>query len=275
MQSVIKPSPINRDRRQALQTGATMLLLSMVNMPMLAAEHSPLRIAVAANFAGPMVRLAQEFEQSSGIKIAFSVGSTGKFYAQIRQAAPFDVLLAADTLTIQNLIDEGLADPKTRLTYAIGQLALWSPEAGLFGNQAQAIEKLKNGDFSRLAIANPTVAPYGAAAQAVLTRLGLAEAWIRKRVQGQSIAQTHQFVASGNAELGFVALSQIQTAGQPIAGSVWQPPQAWYPPIRQDAVRLIASKNRVSAQAFLTFLESSQAQDLIKQFGYQLRLKNE
>ncbi len=269
MPSSNKPSSPSRTRRQALQASATVLLLSMVNLPTLATEQTPLRIAVAANFAGPMLTLAEQFEQSSGINISVSVGSTGKFYAQIRQGAPFDVLLAADILTIQNLIDQDLADPNTRLTYAIGQLALWSPEPDLFANQAQAIEKLKTGDFTRLAIANPAVAPYGAAAQAVLTHLGLADAWLKKRVQGQSIAQTHQFVASGNAELGFVALSQIQTADQPIAGSVWQPPQGWYPPIAQDAVLLNASKNPVMGKAFLTFLASSQAQDIIKTFGYQ------
>ena len=269
MPSSNKPSSPSRTRRQALQASATVLLLSMVNLPTLATEQTPLRLAVAANFAGPMLTLAEQFEQSSGINISVSVGSTGKFYAQIRQGAPFDVLLAADILTIQNLIDQDLADPNTRLTYAIGQLALWSPEPDLFANQAQAIEKLKTGDFTRLAIANPAVAPYGAAAQAVLTHLGLADAWLKKRVQGQSIAQTHQFVASGNAELGFVALSQIQTADQPIAGSVWQPPQGWYPPIAQDAVLLNASKNPVMGKAFLTFLASSQAQDIIKTFGYQ------
>jgi len=270
MPSSNHPIPIDRKRRQALQASATLLLLSMANLPILAAEQLPLKIAVAANFASPMVKLAQQFEQRSGIKTSISVGSTGKFYTQIRQGAPYDVLLAADALTIQNLIDEGLADKNTRLTYAIGQLALWSPEPDLFANQIQAIETLKAGDFARLAMANPTVAPYGAAAQAVLKHLGLADAWLKKRVQGQSIAQTHQFVASGNAELGFVALSQIQTTNQPVAGSVWQPPQDWYPPIRQDAVLLNASKNPVMGKAFLTFLGSSQTQDLIKQFGYQL-----
>lgn len=270
MPSSHQRSSITQRRRQALLTGASVMLLSMANVPIFAAEQTPLRIAVAANFAAPMVTLAQQFERSSGIKVSISAGSTGKFYAQIRQAAPFDVLLAADTITVQNLIDQGLADPKTRLTYAIGQLALWSPEPGLFGTQAQAIEKLKAGDFARLAMANPTVAPYGAAAQAVLKHLGLADAWLKKRVQGQSIGQTHQFVASGNAELGFVALSQIQTVDQPIAGSVWQPPQDWYPLIRQDAVLLSASKNPALGKAFLTFLASSQAQDIIKTFGYQL-----
>ncbi len=270
MQSFHKRSPITQRRRQVLLTGASLMVLSTANAPIFAAEKTPLRLAVAANFAAPMVTLAQQFERSSGIKVSISAGSTGKFYAQIRQAAPFDVLLAADTITIQNLIDEGLADPKTRLTYAIGHLALWSPEPGLFGTQAQAVEKLKAGDFTRFAIANPAVAPYGAAAQAVLKHLGLADAWLKKRVQGQSIGQTHQFVASGNAELGFVALSQIQTADQPIAGSVWQPPQNWYPLIRQDAVLLNASKNPFMGKAFLTFLASSQAQDIIKQFGFDI-----
>lgn len=264
---------IDHPRRRALSKMGAVLLLCMANLPILAAEQAPLRIAVAANFAGPMASLAQQFERASGLKVSVSVGSTGKFYTQIRQAAPFDVLLAADALTIQNLIDEGLADPKTRFTYAVGQLALWSPEPGLFVSQAQAIEKLKTGDYARLAMANPAVAPYGAAAQAVLAHLGLAQAWPRKRVLGQSIAQSHQFVATGNASLGFVALSQIQTAGQPVVGSIWQPPQDWYPPIRQDAVLLNASKNPRSGKAFLTFLASPQAQALIRQFGYQQALK--
>ena len=269
MPSSNKLSPTSRKRRKALLTGALVLAFSAANIPIFAAEQTPLRLAVAANFAAPMVKLAEQFEQSSGFKTSVSVGSTGKFYAQIRQGAPFDVLLAADSLTVENLIDQGLADPKTRLTYAIGQLVLWSPEPGLFGNQAQAIETLKAGDFTRIAIANPAVAPYGAAAQAVLRHLGLADAWLKKRVQGQSIAQTHQFVASGNAELGFVALSQLQATGQTMAGSVWQPPQNWYPPIRQDAVLLSASKNPAIGKAFLIFLASAQAQDIIKTFGYQ------
>lgn len=242
----------------------------MVTPTVLASQTAPVRVAVAANFAGPMAQLGQQFEQASGLKVAISVGSTGKFYAQIRQAAPFDVLLAADTLAIEKLVAEGLVEPSDRFTYAIGQLALWSPKQGLFDGQAQAIKRLKTGSFTRLAMANPAVAPYGAAAQAVLTHLGLSDAWANKRVLGQSIGQAYQFVASGNAELGFVALSQIQTNDRPITGSVWLPPADWHRPIEQDAALLRNSPNPMAAKAFMAFLQSHEARATIERFGYRL-----
>lgn len=268
MPSEHKPSQFLR-LKTALATLTTLATMATI-APAWATTEPPVRVAVAANFAGPMGPLSEAFEEATGIKVSISVGASGKFYAQIRQAAPFDVLLSADVLTVQKLVDEGLANPTEHFTYAIGQLALWSPKPGLFEDEAQAIARLKAGDFSRLAMANPAVAPYGVAAQAVLTRLGLTQAWRSKRVQGQSIGQAYQFVASGNVALGFVALSQIQINDQPIAGSVWLPPLDWYAPIKQDAALLTATQNPDAAKAFLVFLRGPQARAIIEGFGYRL-----
>jgi len=265
--SKIEDLKVNETRRRVLMSVPSLLALAPMSM---AAAQAPIRVAVAANFAGPMMPLAQQFEQETGFKVSISVGATGKFYAQIRQGAPFDVLLAGDAQTVQKLVDEGLAEPAERFTYAIGQLALWSPKADLFKDQAQAITRLKEGSFGRLAMANPAVAPYGAAAQAVLAQLGLAKAWTSKRVLGQSVGQAYQFVASGNADWGFVALSQIQLTDQPTTGSVWLPPLDWYAPLKQDAVLLSASQSPSAAKAFLNFLREPRARAMIQGFGYQL-----
>ncbi|HUW36615.1 MAG TPA: molybdate ABC transporter substrate-binding protein [Rhodocyclaceae bacterium] len=232
-----------------------------------AAGADELQVAVAANFTAPIKALAPEFEKATGHKLQLSFGSTGKFYAQIRNGAPFEVLLAADETTPARLVEEGAALAGSRFTYAIGKLALWSAQAGYVDEQG---EVLKTGGFRHLAIANPKLAPYGAAAVATLRALGLLDAVRGKLVQAEDIAQTHQFVASGNAELGFVALSQVQKAGKLAAGSAWVVPAGLYQPIRQDAVILAPGRGKAAAQALMDYLKSDKARAVIASYGYGL-----
>jgi molybdate transport system substrate-binding protein len=199
-------------------------------------------------------------------KIAISVGSTGKFYAQISNGAPFDVFLSADDETPVRMEREKLAVAGSRFTYAIGKLALWSATAGVVDSNGEVLRK---GAFKRLAIANPKLAPYGAAAQQAMEKLGVWSAVQGKLVFGENIAQTQQFVASGNADLGFVAFSQIQDGGR-AGGSHWLVPQAQYDFIRQDAVLLPRGAENPAARAFLDFLRTSTARDLIRTAGYDL-----
>ena len=183
-----------------------------------AAQAAEVTVAVAANFAAPMQKIAAAFERDSGHRVVLAFGSTGKFYAQIRQGAPFAVRLAADPDTPARLVHEGLGSADSRFTYAIGRLALWSRQAGVVDAQGAV---LKSGSFDRLALADPKLAPYGAAAMQTLERLGLLAQLRPKLVQGDSIGQAYQFVATGNAALGFVALSQLMLDGQIGAGSAW------------------------------------------------------
>ena len=222
-------------------------------------------IAVAANFAAPMKTLAAQFEQVTGHTLALSTGATGKFYAQIKHGAPFDVFLAADAETPAQLMREGDAVQST--TYAIGRLMLWSDRPGyIVGNDAV----LRQNRFKRLAIANPKLAPYGAAAIEVLTQLKLIDAVKNKFVIGENIAQTYQFVASGNAELGFVALSQVTQNGKLAHGSAWLVPASLHAPIRQDAVLLKHGEQNAAARALFDFLKSpAAALTLTRSFGYE------
>jgi len=224
-------------------------------------------VAVAANFVAPMQKLAVDFEKASGHKVVLVSGATGKFYAQIKNGAPFEVLLAADDDTPARLVAEGAAQPGTQFTYAIGKLVLWSAQPGLVDEQGAV---LKRTDLHHLAIANPKLAPYGAAGLETLKKLGLHEAWQARLVQGENISQTYQFVASGNAELGFVALSQVWRDGQITAGSAWVVPSAYYAPIRQDAVLLNPGAGRPAAQALLKFLKGDAAKAVILSYGYAL-----
>jgi len=231
------------------------------------AVAATLQVAVAANFAGPMEVIAAAFEKDSGHKVAVSTGATGKFYAQIQNAAPFEVLLSADETTPAKLEAEGLTVPGTRFTYAIGKLVLWSSKPGFVDKEGKV---LKKGHFAHLALANPKTAPYGAAAVEVLNHLGLFQSLEPKFVQGENIAQTQQFVATGNAELGFLALSQVQKNGKLTGGSVWQIPDSLYSPIRQDAVILTKGKDNPAAVALLAFLKGDKAKTIIKSYGYDL-----
>lgn len=224
-------------------------------------------VAVAANFTAPMKIIATAFEKATGHKAELSFGSTGKLYTQIRNGAPFDVLLAADDETPAKLVKEGLAVPASRFTYAIGALVLWSAKPGFVDNEGAV---LKKGTFAHLALAAPKLAPYGAAAIETLSKIGLMNALSPKFVQGENIAQAYQFVSTGNAELGFVALSQVYANGKLTSGSVWVVPTDLYQPIRQDAVILTKGKINPAARDLVKFLKSKQAQDVIRSYGYTL-----
>jgi len=240
------------------------LALGILALP-LSGHAGQAHVAVAANFLAPMKQLAPLFEQSSGHTLVVSSGSTGKFYAQIKNGAPFDVLLAADDETPARLMREG--DAVRTQPYAIGKLALWSADPGKIDGTDSV---LRSGAYTRLAIANPKLAPYGAAAMQVLDKLGLTDAVKDKSVIGENIAQTYQFVASGNAEIGFVALSQITLDGKLTGGSAWQVPASFYAPIRQDAALLKRGADNPAAQALLDFLKKPQAQAVIRSYGYDL-----
>lgn len=224
-------------------------------------------VAVASNFTAPMQKIAAEFEKETGHKAQLSFGATGKFYAQIKNGAPFEILLAADDTTPNKLEKEGVGIAGSRFTYAIGKLVLWSVKAGFVDDQG---EVLKKGDFKHLSIANPKLAPYGAAAIETLTALKRLDAIQPKFVQGENIAQTHQFVATGNAELGFVALSQVMKDGRISEGSGWIVPSSLHQPIRQDAVLLANGKDKPAALALLYYLKSDTARKIIRAHGYEL-----
>ena len=231
------------------------------------AHAGEVSVAVAANFSAPMRHIAAAFEHDTGHKAVLAFGSTGKLYAQIRHGAPFQLLLAADEATPKRLEDEGLGVAGTRFTYAIGRLVLWSRQPGFVDGDGDV---LKAGRFAHIALADPKLAPYGAAAVEVLQGLGLMPALAGKIVQGENITQTQQFVATGNAELGFVALSQVFADGKLTQGSAWIVPARLYTPIRQDAVLLASGKDNAAATALLAFLRGDKARAIIRSFGYEL-----
>lgn len=230
------------------------------------AQADVVQVAVAANFAAPMARIADAFRAASGHTLKLSSGATGKFHAQILAGAPFEVLLAADTRTPQQLVESGHAVAASRFTYATGRLVLWSATPGVV-DPAGAV--LARGGFAHLAIANPKTAPYGAAAMQVLRARGLAETLSAKLVTGESIAQAYQFVATGNADLGFVALSQLSAPGRPPTGSMWRVPADQHQPICQDAVLLRAGAANPAASALLAYLRSDAARTIIRAYGYE------
>lgn len=235
-----------------------------LSTPLSAAE---LNVAVAANFTAPMQKIAAAFEKETGHKLALSFGSTGKFYAQIRNGAPFEVLFAADQETPARLEQEGQGVAGTRFTYATGKLVLWSKQPGLIDDKG---EVLRTGSFERLALADPKLAPYGAAAMQTLNQLGLADALAGKLVQGESIGQAYQFVATRNAPLGFVALSQVYAEGRLTEGSAWMVPEALYTPIRQDALILATGRDNAAAADLMRYLQGEAAQAVIRSYGYGL-----
>ena len=228
------------------------------------ARAGEVQVAVAANFAAPMEKLAPMFALDTGHKAVLSFGSTGKFYAQIKHGAPFEVLLAADDETPARLGREGQGG--SRFTYAVGRLALWSRQAGFVDAQG---EVLKRGRFDRVAVADPKLAPYGAAAIETMKKLGLLEVLRPKLVQGENIAQAWQFAATGNAALGFVALSQVYADGRLKQGSAWIVPASMHAPIRQDAILLDKGKDNAAASALIRYLQSSKARAVIRSFGYE------
>lgn len=240
------------------------LLLLMNSSTALQADT--VAVAVAANFSAPMKALGQRFEAQSGHQLRLVFGSSGKMFAQIVHGAPYQVFLSADAQKPQKLIDQNLAIAESRFTYAEGALALWCADERFGPIDA---DTLGSASFRHLAMANARLAPYGLAAREVLQKLALWPAIKARVVTGENIAQTFQFVATGNAELGFVALSQVLEKDRIKSGSAWRVPTDWHSPIRQDAVLLKRGVGSEAAQQFLDYLQSPEAQALIRGFGYQ------
>jgi len=236
-------------------------LLLIVSHWMVCAEE--VQVAVAANFAAPMQKIVSQFEHDSGHHVLLSIGATRKFYAQIKNGAPFDILLAADQTTPAKLSQQAL--PASQFTYAIGSLVLWS--AAPDGVDTQGLV-LQRGKFRHLAIASPIDAPYGAAAMETLKALHLDDAVAPRLVQGESIGQAYAFVATGNAELGFVALSQVWDGDKIRSGSAWIVPDHLYTPLRQDAILLLHGKDNPAALALMAYLKSAAAQSVMRTYGY-------
>jgi len=231
------------------------------------AQAAEVKVAVAANFAQPMKDIAAEFEKDTGHKLAITQGATGKFYAQITNGAPFEVFLSADDETPAKLVKEGKAVTGTQFTYAIGRLVLWSPDEKLV-DQGGAV--LKTDRFKYISIANAKVAPYGRAAVQTMQKLGVLSAIEPRVVQGESITQTHQFVTTGNAQLGFVALSQVWENNRIKSGSGWIVPEDMHEQLRQDVVLLNPGKESSAANALVNYLKSDKAKKLIERYGYKL-----
>ena len=227
----------------------------------LAAE---IRVAAASNFARAMISLASDFEENSGHKVKLVFGSTGKHYAQIHNGAPFDVFFAADIKRPRLLEEQGIAIAGSRFTYAKGKLILWSHMPNYVDSEG---EVLRHGSFEHLAIANPNLAPYGRAAREVLKYRGLWEEMKQKVVRGENIGQAFQFVSSGNAELGFVAFSQVKNIDEPIEGSYWEVPQSLYTPIEQQAVLLTDNE---AGRSFISYIKSKPALKIISNHGYEI-----
>ena len=232
------------------------------------ARADVVQVAVAANFTAPARALAEVFARTTGHEAKLSFGATGAFYTQIKNGAPFDVLLAADDERPARLEKEGDTVAGSRFTYATGQLVLWSAKPGLVDDEGAV---LKHGQFGKIAIANPKNAPYGAAAVEAMEKLGLAATLQPKLVTGESIGQTFNFIATGNAELGFVALAQVLDGGKLKSGSMWVVPAQYHAPIIQDAVILKRAANNPAAKAWMELLKTPQSKELIRSYGYAVK----
>ncbi len=226
------------------------------------AEAVEIKVAVAANFLIPLQAITKEYESISKDKIIITSGSSGKFFAQIKNGAPFDIFFSADQTYPKKLIYLKLADVQSSFTYATGALVLWSADPKLVDSHANV---LKKNQFKHIAIANPELAPYGKAAVEALKKLNVYDELKPKFVMGESINQAHQFISTGNAELGFVALSTVK---EQINGSQWLVPQELYSPIHQDAVMISSSKNKIASQTFIDFMKEKKTKIMIEKFGY-------
>ena len=220
-------------------------------------------MAVASNFLVPMHEIAASFEAETGNTVHLASGSSGRLYAQIINGAPYHVFFSADQEKPAKLIEEGLAVAESRFTYAIGSLVLWSLE-----DDADPFEELTNNRISRLAMANPRLAPYGMASMQILESLGLSGSYENKSVLGENINQAYQFVMTGNAEAGFIALSQLSVNDELPRGRGWIVPPNLYDPIRQDAVLLNGGNENETAIRFLTYIKEETAKGIIERFGY-------
>jgi molybdate transport system substrate-binding protein len=245
-----------------LRAWLTTWMLALAAVP---AQAGQVQVAVAANMAAPMQQIAAGFERATGHHAVVVLGSTGKLYAQVRAGAPFDALLAADDETPARMEAQGLAVPGTRFTYATGCLVLWSADPAAVDPQGQVLRQPPQG---KLAIADPRLAPYGAAALQTLSALGVASAWAPHLVQGESIGQAYQFTATGNAHLGFVALSQVMVAGRITGGSAWIVPASLHKPLRQDAILLKPGESNPAAAALLQYLRGDAARATLRGYGY-------
>jgi molybdate transport system substrate-binding protein len=266
----MKTKPVHTNRHTATRRSALRLacwLSCGLALASMAAQAEDVQVAVAANFAGAFQKIAAGFTASTGHKVVSISGSTGKFYTQIQQGAPFEVLLAADDDTPAKLEGEGLAVKGQQFTYAIGKLVLWSAKPDGMDKDGNV---LKKGEFTHLALANPKLAPYGAAGMEALKALNLMAAVQPKIVQGENIAQAFQFVATGNAEIGFVALAQVAAPDKPAGGSYWLVPTSLYSPIRQDAALLNKGADNPAAKALLAYLKGDAAKAVIQSYGYGL-----
>jgi molybdate transport system substrate-binding protein len=243
------------------------LLTAWLFLSAFIARADTVLVAVASNFTKPMTEIAAAFEKATGHSADLSFGSSGKFVSQLENGGPYEVFLSADDKNPIKLEQTGLAVANSRFTYALGKLVLWSATPGLVDDQGQILSK---GGFKHLALADPKLAPYGAAAVEVMKNLGVFDTLQPLFVQGENIAQTHQFISTGNAELGFIALSQVIGNGRVAAGSGWIIPWDRYKPIRQDAILLKNGAENPAAPALLKFLKSPEALAIIKKYGYGL-----
>lgn len=246
------------------QVAAVLLLCGLVNSPVRAGEAS---VAVASNFAAPIERIVPLFQKESGHTVKVTLGASGKLYAQIKGGAAFDAFLSADEETPRRLLQEGLAVTGSRFVYATGRLVLWSAQPDLVDDKGAVLNK---GNFNKLAIANPVFSPYGAAAKETLGKLTMWNSIQRKLTKGESITQTYQLAATENADLAFIALSQVMRDGKVAQGSWWIVPSELHNPIHQSAVQLTGAKDQAAAQAFLAFLKSAKAKTVMRGFGYEL-----
>ena len=257
---------MNRFKKKSDLVGGVLLAFFLLHVSDALAKE--LRIAVASNFLLPLKALSKNFKESTGHKVVVISGSTGKLYAQIKQGAPFDILLAADSIRPELLEKEGIGVPGSRFTYAVGRLVLWSKDSKLpLKNDLQV---LNHKNFRYLAIANPKTAPYGKAAEQVLRKKGFWEQIQNRLVRGENISQTFQFVMTGNADIGFIALSQLRK-NQGL-GFSWIVPQEWHDPIQQQCILLKRAKTNKAAQQFLNFIKSNRIQKQIESYGYSLKL---
>ncbi len=241
-----------------------LVLLGLASSPVYAGE---VNIAVAADFSAPIERIVALFQKESGHTVKVSSGASGKLYTQIRAGTSLDVLLSADETIPKRLIQEGHAVGNSRFVYAIGKLVLWSAQPGFVDAKGAVLNK---GNFTKLAIADTKIEPYGLAAKETLEKLIMWNAMQEKLIKGESVAQTYQLAATENAELAFISLSQIMRDGKITEGSWWLVPSELHNPIRQGAVLLAGAKDKIAAQAFLEFLKSNKALAIIRSFGYEL-----
>lgn len=257
---------MNRFNRKSGVIGSMLLVFILFHVPQTLAKE--VRVAVASNFLLPLKELAREFKKSTGHHVVVISGSTGKLYAQIKQGAPFDIFLAADSIRPKLLETEGMGVPGSLFTYAAGRLALWSNNPTLILRKDLKVLNQKN--FRYLAIANPKTAPYGKAAEQVLRKKGFWKQIQNRLVRGENISQTFQFVMTGNADIGFIALSQLRKIQG--RGYSWTIPEEWHDPIRQQGLLLKRAKTNKAAREFLNFIKSDRIQKVIESYGYSLEI---